>query len=74
MAAKGDVKKKYNAVLLKKEDYFVQCFLGRGMDDNKQPETLQVIINNICVKPAGAIATTALYKSVNVKKTLNSKI
>ena len=30
---------------------------------NKTPETYQVIVNNIGVKPAGAIATTALYKS-----------
>ena len=66
MAAKGDVKKMYNAVLLEREDYFVQCFQWRGMDDNKQPETLQVIVNNICVKPAGLIAMTALYKSADV--------
>ena len=36
------------------------------MDNNKLPETLQVIVNNVGVKPAGAIATTALYKSADV--------
>ena len=53
----------YNAVLLEKGDYFIQCFRWRGMDTNKPPETLQVIMNNIGVKPAGAIANTSMYKS-----------
>ena len=38
------------------------------MDDNKQPETLQVIVNNIGVKLAGSIAMTALYKSADFFK------
>ena len=63
MAPKGDVRKFYNAVLLEKEDCYIQCFLWRGMDGNKPPDTFQVIVNNIGVKPAGAIATNSMYKS-----------
>ena len=63
MAPKGDVRKFYNAVLLEKEDCYIQYFLWRGMDANKPPDTFQVIVNNIGVKPAGAIATTSMYKS-----------
>ena len=63
VAAKGDVRKMYNAVVLEEEDCYVQCFLWRDMDDKKAPNTYQVTVNNIGVKPAGAIATTALYKS-----------
>ena len=33
------------------------------MDANKPPDIFQVIVNNIGVKPAGAIATTSMYKS-----------
>lgn len=36
------------------------------MDNNKLPDTLQVIINNIGVKPAGAISMTALHKNADV--------
>ena len=63
MAPKGDVRKFYNAVLLEKEDCSIQYFLWRGMDANKPPDTFQVIVNNIGVKPAGAIANTSMYKS-----------
>ena len=62
MAPKGDVGKFYNAILLEKEACYIQCFLWRGMDANKPPDTFQVIVNNIGVKPAGAIATTSMYK------------
>ena len=64
-ATKGDVKKMYNAVFLVEEDCYVQCFLWRDMDETREPETYQVIVNNIGVRPAGAIATTALYKSAD---------
>ena len=67
-ASKGDVKKMYNAVFLVEEDCYVQCFLWRDMDESKEPETYQIIVNNIGVKPAGAIATTALYKSADEHK------
>ena len=63
VTAKGDVRKMYNAVVLKEGDCYVQCFLWRDMDEKKVPDTYQVTVNNIGVKPAGAIATTALYKS-----------
>ena len=33
------------------------------MDAHKPPDIFQVIVNNIGVKPAGAIATTSMYKS-----------
>ena len=38
------------------------------MDKKKAPETYQVIVNNIGVKPAGAIATTAMYRSADCFK------
>ena len=63
---KADVKKMYNAVLLVEEDCFLQCFLWREMDTGQEPKTYQVIVNNIGVKPAGCIATTALYKSADL--------
>ena len=65
VAAKGDVKKMYNCVELVEEDCYVQCFLWRDMDETKKPEIYQVIVNNIGVKPAGSIATTALYRSAD---------
>ena len=34
------------------------------MDEEKEPETYQAVVNNMGVKPAGAIAATALYKSI----------
>ena len=65
-AAKGDVKKMYNCVLLSKEDAFMLCFLWRNLDEDREPETYQVLVNNIGVKPAGAIASLALQKSADL--------
>ena len=62
-AVKGDIKEMYNGVLLENHDCFVQCFLWRGLDSKKDPVTYQVIVNNIGVKPAGCVATLALYKT-----------
>ena len=44
----------------------MQCFVWRNLDSSQQPKTYQVIVNNIGVKPAGAIATLALRKSTEV--------
>ena len=66
VAAKGDVKKMYNCVRLAKEDAFMQCFLWRNLDVNQKPKTYQVLVNNIGVKPAGAIAALALQKSADI--------
>ena len=65
-AAKGDVRKMYNCIKLTKEDAFTQCFLWRDMDPNVDPVTYQVTVNNIGVKPAGAIATVAFHKSAEM--------
>ena len=62
--AKGDVHKMYNCVVLEEEDAFEQCFLWRDLDDTREPDVYVVTVNNIGVKPAGAIATLALHKSV----------
>ena len=62
VASKGDVKKMYNCVRLVKEDAFMQCFLWRNLDVEQQPQTYQVLVNNIGVKPAGAIATLSLLR------------
>ena len=64
-AAKGDVSKMYNAVGLAPEDCFIQCFLWRDLDVSADPLVYQVVVNNIGVKPAGCIATLALYKSAD---------
>ena len=64
-AVKGDVKKMYNCVALEPEDCYVQCFLWRDLDCTREPETFQVIVNNIGVKPAGCIATLAFYGSAD---------
>ena len=45
---------------------FIQCFLWRGLDESREPQTFQVVVNNIGVKPAGCIATLALYKSADL--------
>ena len=66
VAAKGDVRKMYNAVRLIPEDAFVQCFMWRNGDTSRVPDTYQVLVNNIGVKPAGAIASLALQKSANL--------
>ena len=66
VAAKGDVKKMYNCIRLSKEDAFMQCFVWRDLDPRSEPETYQVTVNNIGVKPAGAIATLALQKSADI--------
>ena len=65
-AVKGDVRKMYNGVALEIEDCYVQCFLWRDLDTSAEPKTLQVLVNNIGVKPAGSIATLALYKSCDL--------
>ena len=65
-AAKGDIRKMYNRVLLEEEDAFCQCFLWRDMDQSKEPEVYQVVVNNIGVKPAGAIATRAFHMSAEM--------
>ena len=65
-AVKGDVKKMYNSVKLAREDAYVQCFLWRGLDTSCSPETYQVTVNNIGVKPAGVIAALALQKSSDI--------
>ena len=61
--AKGDVAKMFYAVKLKIEDWYIQCFLSRGMDNTQEPDVYQVIVNNMGVKPAGSIAMVALQKS-----------
>ena len=66
MAAKGDVRKMYNCIKLTKEDAFTQCFLWRDMNPNVDPVTYQVTVNNIGVKPAGAIATVAFHKNAEL--------
>ena len=63
VAAKGDVAKMYNCVKLSPRDAYLQCFLWRNLDVSQEPQTYQVVVNNIGVKPAGAIATLALQKS-----------
>ena len=63
MVVQGDIRNMYNAVKLAEEDCYIQCFLWRNMNENREARTYQVIMNNIGVKPAGAIAATALYKS-----------
>ena len=63
VAAKGDVAKMYNCIQLTKEDAFLQCFLWRNLDTALEPKIYQVVVNNIGVKPAGAIAALALQKS-----------
>ena len=68
VAAKGDIRKMYNCVQLVKEDTFVQCFLWRNLDTTRDPDTYQVTVNNIGVKPAGVIATLALQKSADTFK------
>ena len=55
VAAKGDIRKMYNCVRLKKEDAFMQCFVWRNLDPEKEPDTYQVTMNNIGVKPAGVV-------------------
>ena len=65
-AAKGDVKKMYNCVRLVKEDAFVQCFMWRDLDPLKVPDTYQVLVNNISVKPTGTIAALSLQKSADI--------
>ena len=64
-AAQGDVKKMFNAVKLPEADSFVQCFLWQNMDEKADPETYQVVRNNMCVKPLGSIAKTALDLSAD---------
>ena len=66
VAAKSDVKKMYNCIQLAPEDAYMQCFLWRNLDPKAEPSTYQVVVNNIGVKPAGAIATVALQKSCDV--------
>ena len=43
--------------------HFMQCFLRRDLDTDNEPITYQVLVNNIWVKPGGAIITVALQKS-----------
>ena len=64
-AAKGDVRKMYNCIYLTEEDSYMQCFMWRDLDISRGGETYQVVVNNIGVKPAGAIATVALRKSAD---------
>ena len=44
----------------------MQCFLWRNLDESREPDTYMVLVNNIGIKPAGAIATLALQKSANI--------
>ena len=66
VAAKGDVAKMYNCVRLSEDDAFMQCFLWRNLDMHQNPKTYQVLVNNIGVKPAGAIASLALQNSADI--------
>ena len=69
-AAKGDVRKMYNCIYLTEDDAYMQCFMWRDLDLSRDGETYQVVVNNIGVKPAGAIATVALRKSVEEFETI----
>ena len=55
----------YNCIKLEKEDAFVQCFLWRNLNTSQEPQIYQVIVNNIGIESAGAIATIALQNSSN---------
>ena len=63
--AQGDLKKMFNAVKLQEADWFVQFFLWRNMDENADPETYQVVRNNMGVKRSGSISWTALDLSAD---------
>ena len=54
-AAIRDIRKMFNAVKLIEEDWYIQCFLWRGMDETVEPEVYQVVCNNFGIKPAGPL-------------------
>ena len=58
----------YNCLQLVREDAFVQCFLWRRLEVDRSPDTYQVTVNNIGVKPAGTIATLCLQKSSDLHR------
>ena len=58
--------KMFHAVELERDDWFLQCFLWRGMDETEEPEIYQVIVNNMGIKPAGSIAKEAMDKSTDL--------
>ena len=56
----------YNCIKLVPEDVHMECFLWRDLDTTKEPDTNEVLVNNIGVKPTGSIAALALQKSASL--------
>ena len=68
IAMVGDLKKMYNSVLLKEEEMHCHRFLWTNLNYSSEPKTYVITRVNMGDRPAGAIATEALYKTADMWK------
>ena len=55
----------YNCVNFERADAFLKCLLWRNLDISQQPQTFQVLLNHIGIKPAGMITTLSFQKNAH---------
>ena len=67
----GDVKKMYNAVFLEPIEQQCHRFLWSKPDNPSEPSTYVITRVNMGDRPAGAIATEALYKTAEMFSSVN---
>ena len=65
VGAANDISKFHNQVHLSVQEMHMQRFLWRDMNQDAEPTTYAVPVNNFGVKPANCIATCALHRSAD---------
>ncbi|XP_067950495.1 uncharacterized protein [Watersipora subatra] len=62
----GDIRKMYNSVSIHPTKQHCHRFLWRGLEDSRAPDVYTIQRVNMGEKPAGAIASEALYKTASM--------
>ena len=62
----GDIRKMYNSVYINDVEQHCHRFLWRNLDDTRPPDVYIIQRVNMGDKPAGAIASEALYKTAHM--------
>ena len=65
MAMVADIRMMYNSVFIQETEQHMHRFLWRDLE-NREPDTYTILRVNMADRPAGAIATEALYKTANI--------
>ena len=62
----ADIRKFHNRIFLAEKDVHMQRFLWRDLNENEEPRVHAVVVNNMGVKSANCIATSAKDKTADM--------